>query len=84
MHPVQHSVSSGLFRLSCPKLVQAIDKWEREGAISDFNDRLQSDEQWRHSYAEANAAVAAIRQHVIYDTSGGREKVRRAMLCVRA
>lgn len=40
-------MSSGLFRLSCPLLVQAIDQLEDEGGIEDVNARLASDESLR-------------------------------------
>ncbi|CAN0211412.1 unnamed protein product, partial [Ectocarpus sp. 8 AP-2014] len=42
--PCGHKVSSGLFRLSCPLLVQAIDLLEDEGGIEDVNARLASEE----------------------------------------
>lgn len=31
-------LNSGLVRLSCPLLVQAIDQWEHDGAVTDFNE----------------------------------------------
>ena len=31
------AVESGLFRLTCPLLVQAIDEWEAEGAVNELN-----------------------------------------------
>jgi len=33
-------LDSGLFRLSCPLLVKAIDEWEGEGAVADLNAEL--------------------------------------------
>lgn len=45
--PCGHKVSSGLFRLSCPLLVQAIDQLEDEGGIEDINTRLSTDEELR-------------------------------------
>lgn len=45
--PCGHKVSSGLFRLSCPKLVQAIDELEDEGGIEEVNARLEQDEDLR-------------------------------------
>lgn len=43
----ERQVSSGLFRLSCPLLVQAIDQLEDEGGIENVNARLASDESLR-------------------------------------
>lgn len=40
-------MSSGLFRLSCPLLVQSIDQLEDEGGIEDVNASLASDEKLR-------------------------------------
>lgn len=45
--PCGHKISSGLFRLSCPMLVQAIDQLEDEGGIEDVNARLARDEELR-------------------------------------
>ncbi|CAM9939242.1 unnamed protein product, partial [Sphacelaria rigidula] len=42
-HPVGHKISSGLFRLSCPLLVKAIDKLEEDGGLEDVNDQLEVD-----------------------------------------
>jgi len=36
-------LDAGLFRLSCPLLVQAIDEWEREGAVVQLNARVAAD-----------------------------------------
>lgn len=41
--PVGHKISSGLFRLSCPLLVQAIDKLEEDGGLEDMNEQLEID-----------------------------------------
>lgn len=45
--PAGHKISSGLFRLSCPFLVQAIDQLEDEGGVEDMNRRLEADEELR-------------------------------------
>ena len=36
-------LESGLFRLSCPHLVKAIDEWEREGAVKAINDEIKAE-----------------------------------------
>lgn len=46
-HPVGHKISSGLFRLSCPLLVKAIDKLEEDGGLEDVNDQLEVDDELR-------------------------------------
>lgn len=38
----QSRIESGLFRLSCPLLVKAIDEWEREGAVVAINGELRA------------------------------------------
>ena len=49
---------SGLMRLTCPHLVQQIDDWEREGAINEFNERLnRDDEAGRARRAELHKAT---------------------------
>lgn len=46
-HPVGYKISSGLFRLSCPLLVKAIDKLEEDGGLEDVNDQLEVDAELR-------------------------------------
>lgn len=45
--PCGYKTSSGLFRLSCPLLVQAIDSLEDEGGIEHMNARLDVEEDLR-------------------------------------
>lgn len=45
--PCGHKISSGLFRLSCPFLVKAIDELEDEGGIEDVNKKLEVDGELR-------------------------------------
>ncbi len=40
--PRKSKLESGLFRLSCPLLVQAIDEWESEGAVRAINDEVRA------------------------------------------
>lgn len=37
-------LEAGLFRLSCPLLVKAIDEWEAEGAVKQLNAQVAADE----------------------------------------
>lgn len=41
------SLESGLFRLSCPLLVKAIDEWEREGAVASINEEVRGSAEGR-------------------------------------
>jgi Protein of unknown function (DUF501) len=75
-HPCEYSVSSGLFRLSCPKLVQAIDQYEREGAINEYNKQLMADEEWQQSFDAANLVTRDIRRELVDTYPGGIDKVR--------
>lgn len=36
-------IEAGLFRLTCPMLVNAIDEWEREGAVRQLNAQVAAD-----------------------------------------
>ena len=40
--PRKSKLESGLFRLSCPLLVKAIDEWEAEGAVQKLNDEIRA------------------------------------------
>lgn len=68
-------IESGLFRLSCPLLVKAIDEWEAEGAVRLINEQMQrscEDGQPRaagfaEKLREAHAGHAAARQEIIGD-----------------
>ena len=50
--PRKTKLESGLFRLSCPLLVKAIDDWEREGAVEAINAEVRAS-------ADASASAAA-------------------------
>jgi hypothetical protein len=60
---------SGLMRLTCPHLVQQIDDWEREGAINEFNERLNRDD-------EAGRA----RRAELHKANDEHRRLRRAMM----
>ncbi|CAM9603549.1 unnamed protein product [Ectocarpus fasciculatus] len=63
--PCGHKVSSGLFRLSCPLLVQAIDLLEDEGGIEDVNARLASEEGLREDFMAVNLAHGMLRRRLV-------------------
>ncbi|CAM9959165.1 unnamed protein product [Ectocarpus sp. 4 AP-2014] len=63
--PCGHKVSSGLFRLSCPLLVQAIDLLEDEGGIEDVNARLANEEGLREDFMAVNLAHGMLRRRLV-------------------
>lgn len=76
-HPILGpKVTSGLFRLSCPLLVQAIDEWENEGAVREMSDMVRSSDDMSSNYVEANRRTAAIRRDLIERHEGGLDLVR--------
>eukprot|EP00571_Detonula_confervacea_P014308 CAMPEP_0172301118 /NCGR_PEP_ID=MMETSP1058-20130122/3063_1 /TAXON_ID=83371 /ORGANISM="Detonula confervacea, Strain CCMP 353" /LENGTH=330 /DNA_ID=CAMNT_0013011125 /DNA_START=80 /DNA_END=1069 /DNA_ORIENTATION=- len=73
-HPTKGpKLVSGLFRLSCPLLCQAIDEYEGEGGVRQMSDWIRSkdrerDEGWkREGYEKANEAQKDIRMELAKD-----------------
>jgi len=66
-HPSKHRFNTNLFRLTCPKLVEAIDEYEKgsQQAIVKMNMRLESDPSFKAVLAQINADHAAIRKEVM-------------------
>jgi hypothetical protein len=78
-HPTAGSkLSSGLFRLSCPLLVQAIDDWEAGGGVREMSDWLRKNgartrhtndhdgNNWKQKgYQDANEVQKMIRQELV-------------------
>lgn len=80
-HPTAGSkLSSGLFRLSCPLLVQAIDDWEASGGVRELSDWLMQNDtrkncderivddgyNWKQTgYQNANDMQRRIRQELV-------------------
>ena len=64
-------LESGLFRLSCPLLVKAIDEWERKGAVADINAELATCEGDAAELAahldEAHAEHSLARKEIVGD-----------------
>lgn len=58
-------LDSGLFRLSCPLLVQAIDEWEGEGGVKAVNAEVRADEAMQEQLAHAHRGHSAARKEVI-------------------
>lgn len=76
-HPTNGpKVVSGLFRLSCPLLCQAIDEWEGEGGVRQMSDWLRSDDrdrgkEWKRvGYEKANEMQKRIRAELAEDDRG--------------
>mmetsp|Transcript_14055 Transcript_14055/g.21469 ORF Transcript_14055/g.21469 Transcript_14055/m.21469 type:complete len:310 (-) Transcript_14055:26-955(-) len=71
-HPILgKKVTSGLFRLSCPLLVQAVDEWENEGAVREMSDMVRSSKELSVNYREVNRRTAAIRKDLVEHQQGG-------------
>jgi len=78
--PRKTKLESGLFRLSCPLLVKAIDEWEAEGAVQALNDEVRATiDEFETDGAEASLAAklhtahmdhAAARKELIGDRLG--------------
>ncbi|CAM9213565.1 unnamed protein product [Chrysoparadoxa australica] len=66
-HPSQHRFNSGIFRLSCPLLVEQIDNIEAEGAINTMNERLQANTLLQENFKHTNAQHSSIRQSLMSD-----------------
>lgn len=70
---------SGMFRLSCPLLVEAIDEWEGEGGVRELSDWLRQkdkgeDGDWKErGYDNANRMQKKIRMELVSDED--REKL---------
>ena len=70
-HPTNgKKLVSGLFRLSCPLLVQQIDEWENRGGVREATDWLRNDDSGvkRKGYEKANEIQKQIRSELV----GGR------------
>eukprot|EP00591_Stephanopyxis_turris_P001573 CAMPEP_0195512702 /NCGR_PEP_ID=MMETSP0794_2-20130614/4572_1 /TAXON_ID=515487 /ORGANISM="Stephanopyxis turris, Strain CCMP 815" /LENGTH=286 /DNA_ID=CAMNT_0040640549 /DNA_START=135 /DNA_END=995 /DNA_ORIENTATION=- len=74
-HPIERKVSSGLFRLSCPLLVKAIDEWERQGGVREMSDLVRASPDLREDFEKTLQRTAAVRRSVVDSFPGGLEKV---------
>ncbi|CAM9158528.1 unnamed protein product [Choristocarpus tenellus] len=63
--PCGHKISSGLFRLSCPMLVQAIDSLESEGGIEHINERLELEPDLREDFMAVNLVHGGLRKRLM-------------------
>ncbi|CAK9090214.1 unnamed protein product [Durusdinium trenchii] len=68
-----------LVRLTCPLLVEAIDAYERQGALRGYNARLQEDEEWKAHLRDAHVAHRALRQQLLSERPEEMAKVRARM-----
>lgn len=58
-------LDSGLIRLSCPLLVQAIDAWEGEGAVNTLNAEVRADDSLLAHLTHAHRGHANARREVV-------------------
>jgi hypothetical protein len=61
---VSGTVDSGMVRLSCPYLVQAVDRMEAEGFINLLNEEVKSDPKRLKSFLDANKEFSKIRHTI--------------------
>ena len=69
-HPTKGpKLVSGLFRLSCPLLVQQIDEWEGQSGVREMTDWLRNDDggEKRKGYERANEMQKQIRTELVAD-----------------
>ena len=60
-------LNSGMFRLTCPLLVRAIDEWERSSGVADLNAQVRASEVLTAELTEAHRGHAAARQALFRD-----------------
>jgi len=62
-------LDTGLFRLSCPMLVKAIDEWEAEGAVANLNEELAGRRQLdSHAPAKVRQEIPLQLAHALSQT----------------
>ena len=66
-YPRKTKLESGLFRLSCPLLVEAIDAWEAEGAVRAVNKRVSLEPDLAADLHTAHGEHAAARKQILGD-----------------
>lgn len=68
--PYETKFASGLVRLTCPHLVEQIDRWEAEGAVRELNSRLRATTgaegtAWRAAMDSVNERHASTRRKLV-------------------
>jgi hypothetical protein len=61
---ISGAVDSGMVRLSCPYLVQAVDRMEAEGHIQAINKEVKSNPKLEKSFLDTNAVFSKIRNTI--------------------
>ncbi len=69
-------ISSHLFRLSCPKLVQGIDAIEKKGGVRRYNEVLAQRPDWIESFRRVNQNVSSIRRRLVTKEEENEQKAR--------
>jgi hypothetical protein len=87
-HPSKKSFNSGLFRLSCPLLVKAVDEYENAGGLEEFNFKLERSPEMQKEFRRVNARHSKIRKDMVrpqdiasYIENMGQAKVRGSCPC---
>lgn len=68
-------MNSGLLKLSCPLLVNAIDAMEDDGYIANFTSKVQANEFWKESVQESHKKHADARQAILTAKSTSSDNV---------
>ena len=62
-------MNSGLLKLTCPLLVNAIDQMEDDGYIADFTKQVESNEEWKESCQTRHQAHSNARKSILMETT---------------
>ncbi len=63
-HPSKTAFNSGLFRLTCPLLVKAVDEYEAQGGLAEFNHLMSQDPAMQREFRRVNARHSVIRRQL--------------------
>ena len=67
-------VNSGLVKLTCPLLVNAIDALEDEGMISALSKKMEEDQDWQRNARDIHGEHAQIRKKMIIGDGNGQQQ----------
>ncbi|CAJ1932641.1 unnamed protein product [Cylindrotheca closterium] len=65
LSPDQRRMNSGLLKLTCPLLVNAIDQLEDDGYIANFTSQVQANEEWKESCQARHETHAVARRAIL-------------------
>ncbi len=74
------SYFSNLFWLSCPWLVKEVSKWEAEGWVKKFQERLNKDKTFAQAFRQSQSIFYQFKERLIELESNLPEKVKKDLL----